>query len=276
MKTMLKTFALSLALISALYPSAHGQVLVGRWQFEEGTETTTVNSVNSVNATLNVVGSGSAGWSSSVVKFGNYALDLTKASAGNGGYLDTMQASSSLMDAASSFSFSLWVNQKTVTAFDQTFVSVATDTTGNVVLGTVSAPLLKLETFSSGYSDYTGPGAGGGSWMAAPSTNTWYNYTVVHDAAAKNYKFYIDGALANTQTYTGTRASATGAWLIGGRDFLNGYVDDVQFYTGTLSAAQINDVIMVGNAIPEPSTWAMIIGGLGAILLIKRRTIFGR
>lgn len=81
------------------------------------------------------------------------------------------------------------------------------------------------------------------------SLNTWYHFTAVYDAdsATNDPVFYINGssvAVTELTTPSGTRQSdATADLFFGNRsDFaadMDGYLDDVQVYDNTLSAAQV-------------------------------------
>ena len=83
------------------------------------------------------------------------------------------------------------------------------------------------------------------SATSAPLANTWYHLVGVDDTAAGTLALYVDGQLIGTTAYT-SAWTATGNTLIGhgfyngGQvDYVNGYIDDVEFFSSALSAAQV-------------------------------------
>ncbi|MCX6344612.1 MAG: PA14 domain-containing protein [Armatimonadetes bacterium] len=71
----------------------------------------------------------------------------------------------------------------------------------------------------------------------------WKHVTLVYDSAAKSVKFYLDGVLDSTRSYTAAPVAALngiriGGWDGGGRSF-DGKIDDFRIYSRILTAAEI-------------------------------------
>ncbi len=79
----------------------------------------------------------------------------------------------------------------------------------------------------------------------APLTNTWYHIVGVDDTAAGSLTLYVDGQFIGSTNYTANWA-ATGNTLIGhgfyngGQvDYVNGSIDEVQFFSSALTTEQV-------------------------------------
>jgi hypothetical protein len=253
---MKATLALCLvvALLVGFASDASSQVLVGRWQFEEGSGTNTVNSVNSVNAVLE----GGASFGTLTDPFGG---DNTVA-LGTGRYVDTMQGAPGLLPTTGSYSISAWGYITNEESLYWELVGAADNippTQGNSVInGYASASenlnLARGEVWGPNASPYV-PTA----WQGGIPVNAWNNFVLVNDSAAKTVTIFVNGVASVPSTYTNTPfTNPVGNWLFGGGDFFQGEIADVQFYTGTLSAAQINDAIMQGNAVTVNNTPVLV------------------
>ncbi len=108
----------------------------------------------------------------------------------------------------------------------------------------------------AGYWSFTLPTADddAADWTHAHSVNTvavdgeWHHLAGVYDAAARKIRLYVDGGLQAETDFT-TPWSAGGAFQIGqarykgaATDPWPGGVDDVQVFTGVLTADEINDI----------------------------------
>ena len=85
-----------------------------------------------------------------------------------------------------------------------------------------------------------------GSWRTAgnfaPSTATWYNFTVTYDGST--VKFYVNGSVSQTSSYTGTAPSSNSgeAWVgrrWDGSEFIDAYIPVVQVYKYALTDAEV-------------------------------------
>ena len=132
---------------------------------------------------------------------------------------------------------------------------------------------------------YTGAGENTGVAYGANYVGSWHMLTATFDGTVANgYRnIYIDGVLA--QSYTGgvNGAAKTSQFtmgysdVFGGRDLL-GSIDEVSVYNYGLSAAQVRTLYASAStlgttpaAVPEPASWAMMIGGFGATGIAMRR-----
>ena len=240
MKTTL-ALCLVAALLVGFASDASSQVLVGRWQFEEGSGTNTVNSVNSVNAVLE----GGASFGTLTDPFGG----SNTVALGTGRYVDTMQGASDLLPTTGSYSISAWGYITNAASENWTLVGAADNvppTQGNSVInGHASLNLARGEVWGPNASPYVPT-----PWQGGIANNAWNNFVLVNDSAAKTVTIFVNGVASEPTAYSGTPfTNPVGAWIFGGNTFFQGEIADVQFYTGVLSPAQIKDVIMQGNAV---------------------------
>lgn len=77
----------------------------------------------------------------------------------------------------------------------------------------------------------------------APRRGQWQHVAMVYDPFRKTVDWYIDGRFANTVDITGNLESNVGGLRIGGhkagKDWFKGAVDELAFYRGKLSPAEI-------------------------------------
>lgn len=80
--------------------------------------------------------------------------------------------------------------------------------------------------------------------------NTWYHFTITHSGTEN--KIYINGALENTQTYTGTVSTAGNTIRLGGYNGDSGslrhagYLDEIFYTNAILSSTQIASLYNAG------------------------------
>ena len=109
------------------------------------------------------------------------------------------------------------------------------------------------------------------------STDTWYHVAAAGDATAETLELFIDGVSVSSATgYTGLfDPTGNQTWTLGRgqfnntpADYLNGDLDEVRFSDSALDPSQFL------NAIPEPSTYALLFG-LSALtwVAIRRRKV---
>jgi hypothetical protein len=250
----LKTQTSALEMIPELHYSQAADdsshpVLVGRWQFTEGSGNTTVNSVNSVNAVLE----GGASFGTLTDPFGG----SNTVALGTGRYVDTMQGASDLLPTTGSYSISAWGYITNAASAYWTLVGAADNvppTQGNSVInGHASLNLARGEVWGPNASPYV-PTA----WQGGIANNAWNHFVLVNDSAAKTVKLYVNGTASLNSRYTGAPfTNPVGAWIFGGHQFFPGEIADVQFYRGTVTQRQITGIIMTGNAVTENNynTW---------------------
>ena len=79
----------------------------------------------------------------------------------------------------------------------------------------------------------------------------WFHIAAVYDSSAQVVKFYVNGTLNHTETYTTAGnpkipAGWVGGWS-GGSRWDDGYMDDLRFYSRTLSATDIMAVYLANQ-----------------------------
>jgi hypothetical protein len=186
----------------------------------------------------------------------------------SGGSLDT----SNFADASSlhqEFTISFWMKTPDVTALSNSYVlQTGAESGGNqnaVLFGYVAG---KTELYgASAWSLTTDPRSVSGLTLSSSLNDTWFNVAYTYDG------FTLRGYLNGVEAFT-TGASfdlyAAGGLSIGsarnGAALIPGSLDDVAIWRGALSPAQVLDLqsssVLPGSAIPEPSTYAALCGGL--------------
>ena len=79
----------------------------------------------------------------------------------------------------------------------------------------------------------------------------WFHIATVYDSSAQVVKFYVNGTLNHTETYTTAgnpkiSAGWVGGWS-GGSRWYDGYMDDLRFYSRTLSDTDIMAVYLANQ-----------------------------
>jgi alpha-L-arabinofuranosidase len=203
---------------------------VALWTFDEGTGTTAADtSGNNHTATL---GTGT-GWTGGNV--GTHAMTL------NGSSTAVATVSGPVVNTAGSFTVSAWVNLASLSGY-QTFVSIA----GSQVAGFFLQ--LRGDTGTFAFTRLSSDADGTATFVSdpsAPTTATWYHLVGVDDATAGTLTLYVDGQSMGSTPYTsGWTASGNtlighGFYSAGQVDYVNGSIDQVEFFSSALSAAQV-------------------------------------
>jgi hypothetical protein len=125
---------------------------------------------------------------------------------------------------------------------------------------------------------------GGGAVATAPLTSADLNepiFLVATFTSGGSANIYIDGSLAAT-TYAFSRYDSGAPFYVGqsnvfGDRYFDGSISDVAVYDTALTAADISNLYASAtapgtiSAAPEPSTWLLMIAGIGGIGLMLRR-----
>jgi alpha-L-arabinofuranosidase len=203
----------------------------GHWSLDEGTGTVAADS--SGNGNDGTVGSG-ATWAAGEV--GPHALALNGTASGN------VVIPKPVIDTSASFTVSAWVNLNNLNGY-QTAVSID----GTSVSGFYLQK--RGDTGEFAFTRLAGDSTGAAGAIAsanfAPSTGTWYHLVGVDDVSAGVLRLYVDGQEQTDAAYTGQWKAAgntlIGRGLFGGNqvDFVNGAVDDVQIYQGSMTSGQV-------------------------------------
>ena len=205
-------------------------VPVAHWTFDEGAGATAADATgNGHAATL----SAGATWATGNV--GTHALNV------NGSSTGMATATGAVVDTSASFTVSAWVNLASLSGY-QTFASIAGTSVAGFFLqlrgDTGTFAFTRLSSDATGNSTYA-------SATSKPLAGTWYHLIGVDDTVAGTLSLYVDGQLTGTAAYT-SAWTASGNTLIGHGfyngsqvDYVNGYIDDVEFFSSALSAAQV-------------------------------------
>src|SRR5262249_50885019 len=99
------------------------------------------------------------------------------------------------------------------------------------------------------------------SAIGAVVANAWQHIVVTRTAAARTIRFYVNGALKATGTYSTAPAAGTRPISIGRADsgvqYVNGRLDEVAIYTTALSAAQVSAHYALRTSVLTPATAAL-------------------
>jgi alpha-L-arabinofuranosidase len=200
------------------------------WTFDEGTGTTAADSSgNGHTVTL----SAGASWTAGNV--GTHALSVNGTSTG------VATATGPVVDTAGSFTVSAWVDLSVVSGYE-TVVSIAGTNVAGFYLG------LRQDTGAFSFARIpsdTDTNATVIAASSAPLANTWYHIVGVDDATAGTLALYVDGqpmgSVAFTSGWTATGNTLIGQGFYNGAetDDVNGSIDNVEFFSSALSAAQV-------------------------------------
>ncbi len=205
--------------------------VTGHWTFDEGSGATAADSSGAGHPlTLQ----GGASWAPGVV--GASALSVN-------GSQQYAQSAAPVIDTSQSFTVSAWVYLDNVNGY-QTFLSQD----GSQISGFFLQLRGDTHQFAFTRPTYDSPKALGTIATDAaviPQPEEWYHLTGVYDASAQTISLYVNGQLAQTQSYvpnwSADGALAVGRGLYAGNrtDFVSGRIDDVRAYSGALGASAI-------------------------------------
>ncbi|MGN6370266.1 MAG: LamG-like jellyroll fold domain-containing protein, partial [Phycisphaerae bacterium] len=214
---------------------------VAHWTFDEGSGASALDSSgNNHTASLGT----NAAWTAGNV--GTNALSL------NGTASSLATVSGPVVDTANSFTVSAWVNLNNLSGF-QTVLSIAGQHVAGFFFG------LRQDTGTFSFARIPSDTTTNATVVPAsftPSTNTWYHIVGVDDASAGILTLYVDGQAQGSAVFT-SGWTASGDTLIGHGfyngnpvDYVNGSIDDVEFFDSALSAAQV-------AALDQPAAWSL-------------------
>lgn len=173
---------------------------------------------------------------------------------------DYVQFSSYLVPTSGSYSVSFFAQRAVAQSWYTEVISQA-NTGGGFYIGTdPSGNIRAADNWVSTGVPFGTPGVTG-------------HYALTVDAGASTTRLYVNGTLAASVNYALTSVSG-GTYTRFGRQFdpyseyFQGTIDDVRIYDGALTG---NEVALLANPVPEPSTYAMLAAGLGLIGVLARR-----
>jgi hypothetical protein len=110
-------------------------------------------------------------------------------------------------------------------------------------------------------------GVGTEAGFDALPLNTWTHVAVTWNATTKSAKFYVNGVLNSTQTdativeQSSTLVDLSFGTIRGGEsDFFAGPMDDVRVYNRELTAAEVKQLYLKGQALPTPPNNLGLVG----------------
>jgi hypothetical protein len=212
--------------------AGESNALIGKWNFDEGTGTTSADlSGQGHPATL----VGGASWAVAGKEGTGLALD------GVTGYADI---GSTLINTTASFSVLCWANLTVVNSWE--IALSQDDVTGSLFGLKLRGDGTNTFDFDVETSDVMTPG-----FVVAQSTTTavaatWVHLAGVYDASAGSLTLYVNGA-AQADAAVGQSLLASSGHFVIGRglyngvtgSFLNGTLDEVEVHAAALTSAQV-------------------------------------
>lgn len=250
--------------------------LVAHYKFDETTGTTATNQIS--GGTTGNVGTavtvGVAGISGTAYRFAGTSAAQNFVDMGNANFFTAI-------NAAGTMSFSAWIKTTDTTDNRNTVVFAGNDTATNIYadMGVSAQPgfvgMATARNRPSGTPNNSVQATGVYGTTAINDGN-WHHIAMTVDLAAATLRLYVDGALQNTQTMAIATFPTFNNFEVGrlGRsapaDPFQGDIDDVQVYSNTLSAAEVQYLYAnPGTSVPEPGTLALT--GLAALALVRRK-----
>jgi putative alpha-1,2-mannosidase len=243
--TAMPAFGIS---VTATYKDPPSDILpglVGRWEFDENTGTTSADTSDNNNSVTAAADATFPGWTSTA-KLGAAALSFNGTTA-------AQAASSSALNVTSGLTISVWVNPSNWSSGDRFLVFKGRWGWQHVWrLGKTGSGQMSLWIRS------LNSGAGGEVTAALPALNQWTHVTGSYDAATGVSKLYYNGVQQASVTFTPTAiGTANEALRIGTGEGSGAYIgslDSLRIYNRALSAADVATVAAWTPAPPAPTT----------------------
>lgn len=231
-------------------------VLVGRWDFEEGTGERTMNSVNGSMAEMVGEGDGGVRFQEDAMS-GKYSLEFTRGSDPHTGGHVILEVDEDDLDVTRDFTVCFWVKLKDAEAGTEGILSNQIGAwdrlsffieAGQGVAGSETRGIAPILMFSPFNWENLCVGLAGN----AMPPGQWHHYAVTHQASGRKITVYLDGEERHWGTYDEEKVvnPNTGSFILGRgaalnpetSQFFNGSLDDVRFYRGCLAPADIKAV----------------------------------
>lgn len=242
--------------------------ITGRYNFEEGSGTTTADSGTSGAAQNGTLG-GSAAFSATHA-VGAFSLNV-------GSAVGNVSVPHDSEYALNTYTVSAWANPTTLSG-QQTIFS----TRG----GTDNTLDFKFITTSGLTKVHGDIGNGAGTWLSTSAdtpnftVNTGSWYLITYTVGVNGAKIYVNdgtaatGGLTQTVSYTGTPLLEGTSSLItignqNGSEQFTGTIDDVRIYNRALTASDVQELYATG--VPEPTGMALLVAAGAGLLGARRR-----
>ncbi len=162
--------------------------------------------------------------------------------AGNG-YSQT--SANNLLNVTNQYSISVWFNSSSIATTQRLIDKTLNSITSNYL----------LDIYQSKLRFFVGNAANSSVQPTnVLSSNTWYNVIATYDGT--NANVYLNGTLIGTTSATGNVTNNAYPFTIGAAQDLslkfNGKIDEVRFYTRTLSATEANELYELPVDITQP------------------------
>jgi prepilin-type N-terminal cleavage/methylation domain-containing protein len=210
---------------------------VSEWKLDEGTGTTTADTVGANGGILaNFNFDSTDGWrsSSSCVSGGCLQFDGTNDYV-NCGNLGAMPSQGTL---------SFWMNPSVVESYRNPFATVYNGSNAGIRFEENN-----VGTFGAIVGNDIGTYTAGNYLDAGLQANRWYHVVLVWDQTTNNMKGYLDGAnkfnKANTYWATTMPAVAIGNGYSSAR-FWKGFIDEVRIYNAVMTASAVREQYVAG------------------------------
>lgn len=256
--------------------------LVGHWDFEEGTGTTsTADTATSGSISDTAAFNGSPTYATGRV--GYYALDLTSS---NSTYLKIPASTDLAITGA--YTISGWFNLANLPTDPQAANPALFNTRNGSPDSNFDLQIVKKNAGqpNAAWTGVHGDIGYGNSWL---NTNVNYSqtltpgnwYMVTYAVQDDEARIFIDGGKVATITWSNTNAPklmasnsnlyiGLGVGSIGTGNHLPGSVDDVRIYNRSLPDAEVAALYTASVPAPEPGSVGLLMG-LGGLALMKRR-----
>jgi len=283
--------AFALAVLGSTTQSNAALTLFSAWDLNEGSGTVTTqyqrgsltwNQVTNPTANLsatasNNIGLGGGSWGAASPA-PNSTASLTFDGTGSTNEVNT-NVSGLALGGTGAKTFVAWINPTAGNGTVLSFSPGAGSTNGG-----------DLRLLVDGNGDLRGEVSGGFFVYDGTSllNDGWKMVAAIFDGNTNTSSFYIGGmglltpndvvarAIDTRSTVDAGKSNAVGEFVIGGdmsdpsRAFSGG-IDMVAVYEGAATLSELNSIYSSGVAIPEPSTIALLMGGVAALVFFRRR-----
>jgi hypothetical protein len=267
MKSMTKTKMIRIAALAAgivAISTVAQAALIDQWNFNESSGTTAANQVG---------GGASATLMAGASFNGSGGVTLNGSTNGTGNYIDLGNTLSGL----TSVTLECWFNYTQVNNRAPLITGLGSGGGGYYLRYSLYDPTYQSP---NAYLEANNGWHGGGTTIAqagAPAQNTLEHVAIVYDPTGNYEAIYVNGTLVASRSGSllGLNIIANSDLELGKSAFngdptMTGTIDQFSIYNNALTAPQIAANYAAGP-VPEPGTFAMLLGGMGMLTLFRRR-----